>query len=307
MTYRLRFPDLTEQGKEIVVLEDRMAAAALVVPPFEAVDLAVERRRAGRDHVWDFTYRLRLINADKSSYTVPQIAFYWLVHDFGEELEDAEVRQTDTAPAVVRYVTTVTDIGPLDIRDTISLGDYRSVATMWRVVAWVVSPLPLLAWVLYVGRLSRHRPVGAQREIAADDQVLDLPETLSLSAARRKLRHSIETLGASAADGDATGAVERDLVIALRDYLHAELPALNPGDTAREIRRYVETALPSSPRRDALLVLATQLADYQRRLEHGAAAPHPDRSGDARALEASLDNLRGRFHAWQRVTQIFTR
>jgi hypothetical protein len=33
MTYRLRFPDLTEQGKEIVVLEDRMAAAALVVPP----------------------------------------------------------------------------------------------------------------------------------------------------------------------------------------------------------------------------------------------------------------------------------
>ena len=143
MTYRLRFPDLTDQGKEIVVLEDRMAAAALLVPPFEALDLAVERRRAGGDHVWDFTYRLRLINAEKTNYTVPPIAVYWLVHDFGEDLEDAEVRQTETAPAVVRYVTTVIDVGRLDIRDTISLGEYGAVAAMWRVVAWVVSPLPL--------------------------------------------------------------------------------------------------------------------------------------------------------------------
>jgi hypothetical protein len=303
MTYRLRFPDLTDQGKEIVVLEDRMAPATLLVPPFEAVDLAVDRRRAGGEHVWDFSYRLRLINAEKTSYTIPPIAIYWLVHDFGEDLEDAEVRQVDTAPAAIRYVTTITDQARLDIRDTISLGEYGSVAAVWRIVAWVVSPLPLLAWVLYVGRLSRRPPVAAQRAIAVEnDQREELPVTMSVAAARRQLRRRIAALR----DPSGEGGV-RDLVIALREYLHAELPELNPGDTPREIRRYVETSLPSSHRREALLVLATQLADYQRRLEHGITAEPGDQSGDALALEASLDSLKGYLQFWRRVTQKLAR
>jgi hypothetical protein len=308
MTYRLRFPDLTDQGKEIVVLEDRMAAGALLVPPFEAVDLAVERRRAGAEHVWDFTYRLRLINAEKSNYTVPPIAISWLVHDFGEELEDAEVRQIETAAAVVRYVSTVTDIGRLDIRDTISLGEYRAVAATWRIVAWVVSPLPLLAWILYVGRLARRRPVADRREIAADDdRETELPVTLSVAAARRQLRPRIEALRAPAADDLTSPVAERDLVIGLRDYLHAELPELNAGDTPREIRRYVETNLALGPRRDALMVLAALLADYQRRLEHGTTLPPGDRSGDALAMETSLDSLRRHLQVWRRITQTFSR
>lgn len=308
MTYRLRFPDLTDQGKEIVVLEDRMTAEALLVPPFEAVDLAVDRRSAGGEHVWDFTYRLRLINAEKATYTVPPIAIYWLVHDFGEDLEHAEVRQIDTAPAFIRYVTTVTDTGRLDIRDTISLGEYRTAAATWRIIAWVVSPLPLLAWVLYVGRLSRRRPAAARREIAADnDQSAAPPETLSVAAARRQLRRRIAALRDPDPDDRVSEAVARHLVIGLREYLHAELPELNPGDTAREIRQYVEAGRPSSPRREALLVLATQLADYQRRLEQGLTVPAADRSGDAAALDAALDSLRGHLQVWRRITQAFTR
>ena len=308
MTYRLRFPDLTDQGKEIVVLEDRMTAAVLLVPPFEAVDLTVGRHRAGGEHVWDLTYRLRLINAEKTNYVVPPIAIYWLVRDIGEDIEDAEVRQIDTAPAVVRYVTTVTDVGRLDIRDTISLGEYGAIAGIWRVVAWVVSPIPLLAWVLYVGHLSRRRPVAARRETAAEhDQDAELPVALSVGAARRQLRRRIGALGASAFDDGSSGMSERDLVIALREYLHAELPELNSGDTPREIRRYVETALPSNPRREALLVLATLLADYQGRLEQGIVTSPSNPSDDARALEASLASLRGHLQVWRRVTQAFTR
>ena len=308
MTYRLRFPDLTDQGKEIVVLEDRMMADALLVPPFEALDLALERRRVGVEHIWDFTYRLRLIHAEKSNYTVPPIAIYWLVHDFGEDLENAEVRQIETEPAVVRYVTTVTDVGRLDIRDTISLGEYGAVAAMWRFIAWIVAPLPLLAWVLYVGRLSRRRPAAARREFAAEDnEATELPVASSVAAARRQLRRRIAALRAPSPDAAAWAAADRDLVIGLREYLHAELPELNPGDTPREIRRYVETALPSSPRREALLVLATQLADYQSRLEHGMAAPADARSADALALEAALDSLKRHLQVWRRLTQTFSR
>jgi hypothetical protein len=125
---------------------------------------------------------------------------------------------------------------------------------------------------------------------------------LSVAAARRQLRRSI----AAAAEGRSEAAV-RDLVIGPRDYLHAELPELNPGDTPRDIRRHVETALPSGPRRDALLVLATQLADGQRRLEHGTTAPPGDRTGDVVALEASLDSLRGHLQVWRRITEVFKR
>ena len=56
-TYRVRFQDLIAQGKEIVVIEDRMAPDKLPLAPFEAVGLEVEKHQIGPEHVWEFRYR----------------------------------------------------------------------------------------------------------------------------------------------------------------------------------------------------------------------------------------------------------
>ena len=48
--YRVRFPDLIAQGREIIILEDRMVPENLPIHPFEAVSLeirqAADRQRA---------------------------------------------------------------------------------------------------------------------------------------------------------------------------------------------------------------------------------------------------------------------
>src|SRR5438105_3542721 len=55
-TFRVTFKDLIGEGKEILVLEDRMAPDKLPLAPFEAIALAVNKRQVGELHVWDFVY-----------------------------------------------------------------------------------------------------------------------------------------------------------------------------------------------------------------------------------------------------------
>jgi hypothetical protein len=306
ITYRVRFPELMAVGKEIIILEDRMTPETLSVHPFEGTALQIEKRAVRGRHVWDFAYRLRLIHPDKSSYTIPPIVVYWLVRDFGEAIEEAEVQQVETAPAPVRYVSTITDAGLLDIRDTIDLGEYGTLATAWTTIAWVVSPLPLLLWILYVGKLSRRpRPVSVKdrtdEELEQIEGQLSVPP--SVGTARRQLRRTIRRLidSGSSEDGQALRALARDLVISIRDYLHAELPELNPGDTAREIKHHVETRVPPGSRREALLALASRLVVYQRRLELDVADSIPDQAEEARVLDASVNQLRAHVRMWRQV------
>jgi hypothetical protein len=307
MTYRVRFPELLDQGQEIIVLEDRMTPETLAVHPFEAVSLEIEKRRVRDGHVWDLVYRLRLIHPSKSGYTIPGIAVYWLVRDLGEPIEDAEVQQVETDPAPVRYVTTITDLGPLDIRDTIDLGEYGTLAAAWTTIAWVVSPLPLFLWMLYVGRLSR-RPRRASVKDRTTEELEQIEGQLSIPppvrAARRQLRRRIRGLSElpPGEEGPAVLALERDLVISMRDYLHAELPELNQGDTPRDIKRYVETRVPAGGRQEALLVLASRLLVHQRRLEQGAFESIPDPAGEAHVLAGALDQLRTHVRMWRQVT-----
>ena len=94
-TYRLRFPDLISEGREILVLEDRMVPENLPVHPFEAVTLDVYKSQVEDEHIWDFEYGLRLIAPEKAVYVVPSFSFYYLMRDLGEDIEDAEIQQVD--------------------------------------------------------------------------------------------------------------------------------------------------------------------------------------------------------------------
>jgi hypothetical protein len=93
---------------------------------------------------------------------------------------------------------------------------------------------------------------------------------------------------------------QRHVVISLRDYLLAEVPSLNPGDTAKEIRRHIETLETAAPRRLILEQLAARLVVYQTGLETGEPVAAPDPAGDGDEIERLVSSLRwqGRLYQW---------
>ena len=295
--YRLRFPDLIPSGQEIIILEDRMTPEALPVHPFEAVSLAVEKDRIDDTHVWDFVYEFRLVDPNKMTYVLPSFSFYYLVRDLGEDIEDAEVQQVDGGQGLVRYVTSVTDEPLLDIRDTIELGSFEGLAAFFRTLAWVVAPLPLLVWFVMLVRFARKpKAVSIEKQQEEDELArieAQIPTPPSIWEARRAANRELAALRRLPRDpgADRLGDVQRTLVLALRDYLRADLPGLHPGDTALDIQRHVD-GLKDGYRKGALGVLAARLVAYQRGLETGTPAPVEHPAAEARRLGDALSLLR---------------
>ena len=305
-TYRVRFPDLIDQGREIIILEDRMVPETLPVHPFEGIGLDVRKRQVDDEHLWDFTYTFRLIAPEKSTYVLPGFSFYYLVRDLGEDVEDAEVRQIDSAGNLVRYVTTLTDTPLLDIRDTIDLGTFSARATAFRVLGWTLAPLPLLVWlVLLVRQARRPKQVSeAKREEEAELERIEaqIQPPPSIWQARRNLRQQVRLLDdlAPSENGAALSDLKQSLVITGREYMRAELPELHSGDTPRDISTHV-AGLKDGPRKEALGRLAERLVDYQRSLEQGVATPIDDPPGEARLFDESISMLRPHIQLWTRI------
>lgn len=295
--YRVRFPDLIGEGREVVILEDRMAPENLPVHPFEGVALAIRKRRVEDEHVWDFAYEFRLIAPEKAVYQLPGFSFFYLVRDLGQAIEDAEVEQVDGGGGLVRYVSTMTDLPVLDIRDTIEFGSFQGRTLFFQVMAWGLAPLPLALWlVLLVRRLRRPVQAAADDRRAADELArieAQIPLQPTVRQARRRLMREIGALAAlrPGVDDASAAGVHRGLVIALREYLRAALPALHSGDTARDIYAYVD-GLPAGGRTDALRALAARLVACQRGLEHDLPASLDDPAGEARRLRGAVVQLR---------------
>lgn len=295
--YRLRFPDLIPSGREIIVLEDRMTPEALPVHPFEAVSLAVEKDRIDDTHVWDFVYGFRLVDPNKMTYVLPSFSFYYLVRDLGEDIEDAEVQQVDGGQGLVRYVTSITDEPLLDIRDTIELGTFDGLAAFFRTLAWVVAPLPLALWLVMLVRFARKPKAVSMEKQQEEDELArieaQIPAPPSIWEARRVVARELGALRRLPRDAaaDQLADRQRSLVLALRDYLRADLPGLHPGDTALDIQRHVD-GLKDGYRKGALGVLAARLVAYQRGLETGKPAPVERPAAEARQLGDALSLLR---------------
>ena len=295
--YRLRFPDLVSEGQEIIILEDRMTPEALPVHPFEAVSLIVDKRRIEDEHIWDFTYGFRLVDPNKMTYLLPNFSFYYLIRDLGEDIEDAEVQQVDGGQGLVRYVTSITDEPLLDIRDTIELGNFAGRATVFRTLAWTVAPLPLLLWLVMLVRLARKPKMVSLEKQQEEDELARLeaqiPVPPSIWEARRSVHHELKTLQSlpKGVGGDRLLACQRSLVLALRDYLLADLPDLVSGDTSLDMQRHVE-GLEDGPRKTALGVLAGRLVGYQRGLECGQPVTPLKSTEEVGQLVDALSQLR---------------
>ncbi len=304
-TYRVRFPDLISEGREIIILEDRMTPENLPVHPFEGVSLDIQKRQVEDQHVWDFEYGLRLIAPEKALYVVPGFSFYYLVRDLGEDIEDAEVQQVDGGGNLVRYVTTITDVPVLDIRDTIELGSFQGRATLFSTLAWGVAPLPLLVWFgLLIRHARRPRMVTEEQKEDADELArieAEIPVPPSIWESRRTLSARLAALsGLPRATPDKPqdtltlsklGTLQRDMIIGTREYLRAELPELVSGDTPKDMLAHVESMKDGSRRR-SLQQLATRLVTYHRALERGQVAPVPDPAKESKELSNALSQLR---------------
>lgn len=303
-TYRVRFPDLIANGKEIIILEDRMVPESLPVHPFEGLSLDIQKSRVGDEHIWNFVYGFRLITPEKAVYVLPSFSFYYLVRDLGEEIEDAEVQQIEGGQGLVRYVATITDLPVLDIRDTVELGEFSGRVTLFRTIVLTVAPLPLVIWLFLLVRLAR-RPkmvsleaVKTAEELERLDAQIQAPP--SIWAARRNLRRYLKALGLiipTHDNGTALRDLERTLVISTREYLQAELPNLNPGDTAKEIMLHIE-GLHDGVRKDGLVALASRLVVYQSGLEKGAEASIEDPAEEVRKFDEALMLLRPHVRLW---------
>jgi hypothetical protein len=310
-TFRVRFRNLIEDGREVMVLEDRMDPEKLAVAPFEGVGLDVRKRQVDDEHIWDFVYRFRLVNPEKGIQLLGRITFYWLVRDIGQNIEEAQVFQSETEPLQLRYVSTITEEPVLNIRDTIELGNFAGRAALFRTVAWVVAPLPLVLWAAGLVLALRRRPLAADTLARRPSEETDEAHT-GLTApptpwqARRDLRRQLSALGDLSAGSDELFDVERRLVISLREYLKVEEPRLNPGDTAKEIKRYVDTTLGAGRREDILRALARRLVGYQNDLERGAASIG-DPATEAREVESLLHGLRLRARAGNRLRKVVGR
>ena len=310
-TYRLRFPDLINAGREIIILEDRMVPENLPIHPFEAVSLEIRKSQIDSEYIWDFVYDMRLVAPEKAVYVVPAFSFYYLVRDLGEDIEDAEIQQVDGGQSLVRYVTTMNDVPMLNIRDTIELGEFSGRAALFRTIAWTVAPLPLLVWVVLLVRLAR-RPKIISLEAAKEAEELEkieaqIPVPPSIWEARRNFRGQLTFLRATqeSGSGDVTSDMERGLVLASRDYLRAELPDLNSGDTAKDVLAHID-GLGDGARKDALAILAERLVSYQYALEHGDAVL-ANLAEEVAVLDESLTALRPHIMLWRRILEFVER
>ena len=299
VVYRVKFPDLIGEGRELVVLEDRMVPENLSVDPFDASSVAVVKRRVGDEHIWDFAYTFRMLNPTKRTYVLPRVRFFWLVRDLGETIEDADAQLIDSDELYVSYVTTVTEDPVIDVRDTVELGSFRTRATIMKAIAWTIAPLPLVVWLVLFVRLMRRPRLARQDPLKGEDDLEALEVYLEPAAGqtRRQLARQLKVLGAMdhqspPGNGQAWLALERSLVISLKDLLRAELPELNPGDTPKDIKAHIERSVKSGTRKDALMTLASKMVVYQGGLEQGKPAPVEDAEMEARRLQRSLRQLR---------------
>jgi hypothetical protein len=182
---------------------------------------------------------------------------------------------------------------------------------LFRGIAWIVGPLPLAFWVVAVVRSAR-RPreaVAARQWDEKDESAPPLPAPPSIRDTRYRLLRQLRELAALAGPtgGPESLDLERGLVVSLREYLMAHIPDLNPGDTAKDIRRHVETRLGDGKRAALLMELSNRLVEHQSALEHGEPAVIGDPTAEAREIRALVDALRWRGPFSERLADVVRR
>lgn len=228
-TYRVTFLDLSESGKEIVVLEDRLLPGVAPFAPYEAVRLDVWKMQDGKQHIWDMTYTLRVIQSEKGSRNIPALIIPWYIQEPGKRPDQLVVNDTiKTDEVPVNYVTTVTETPFLGPRDQVDMGRLPWHAQWWGrllYVAWVPGALLVFLFV----RALQTAPAISESETTSGRKIHWRFAYPALFARYRLLR-CVTQLERSIA-GSASREQKLHLAQEIKSFLTAHWPLFERGYT----------------------------------------------------------------------------
>ena len=292
-TYRVRYLNLEESGKEVIFWGEEAEPKSLPVAPFEVLKLEkkpdpkkpkpiyrykTDGERYVVEYVWDLEYTLRIINPKKGPYKIPSFNFYWSLKEGGIDIQQVKKNPFPTEEVYINYITTITQDPYLDIRDNIDFGTYSRRATVLWYISRVLTPIVFLApfiWFIFSAKIKVGKAVVSPSRSDEQDYIAKT-DNISFGKAYRDFFFDIERL---ASNFDASISTRNDPSILLvqekkiatliRDVLRAKLEKVNPGDTPADIKAYIEGNIKDGIYKSSLMALAERLVDYDRDVQSG--------------------------------------
>lgn len=282
--YRIRYLDLRQYGREIILDEGSYKPANLPVVMgggLELVGVRIDGPKVAPgsetdELIIDIFHTLRIIDPEKGEKVIPKFRVRWAEVQAGqrENITFIDSEEFDTAAVPVVYVSTINKQPAVDIRDEIRLGDYDFQAQAYRWTYLAVSPLLFLAGLaaLVISargfRLKRLQSDDAGDEPEsesgpASDEIVYTRYTFAQAYRNFFRQWSAVRQQSEKANLSAHAQVSRlgELYKALRILLSAALNA-KPGHTVRELGELIA----GSSRRGAplavLLRAHSKLVDY---------------------------------------------
>ncbi|HUZ92801.1 MAG TPA: hypothetical protein VNG29_02260 [Candidatus Paceibacterota bacterium] len=270
ITYRVRYLDLANTGKEIVVLRNQMSDAAFA--PFEVVKIdASDKRKNGGEYEWNFKYTLRIIGLKKGDLRVPKIPFYWAIRTVGSNPSDAanaDVKTFETEAVPIMYVTTLTKKTPLYVRDAMQFGNAEREARLLKAASGTIVLALFAGFLFFLRRFVRRMRGGAtgKSKDASDDSIMIERDDVSF---RNELR-ALTKLTRNPAEGDEwRRMIEKRIFDLMRSLIMLEVPKARRSHTPRELAACVGSAALKGKRKEVLAAITARLAVMEVRMDSG--------------------------------------
>lgn len=315
-TYLVRFIDLTDQGEMIEVKEAEISKVG-TLGDFEVLKLEKEKVvppvKEFTEHWWYLTYTLRIINSEKGPKVIPPLPIPWVLVGAGQDPNDSSLKVNSdmkTDPVHINYVTTIpAKETSLDIRDSLSFGNFSRIAFWLKVASWSLGIVPLSLFVLALARRRRSSPAvqdvktfdfaDVDAESISDIEVM--PRDKALRELKKMLRN-FHKLNPSTCKESDLFSLERRLSHLLSNFLRAEL-SLSLGATPTEMISHAGKNLKDLKNGNLVLELARINAFYDNEVQRGEIKSCTDFILNTQILNTTL----GKMSWYSRIVRVILR
>ena len=263
-SYRIQFLDLSDD--EIIIDESTLNTGML--DRFEIVKFEINKSTQRRNflvHIWDLKYTLRIIEREKGHYKISPMTILWKRKKIGQKADEAKVNTNIRTEEVhVDYVTTITQDPESMAREQIEIDNFRARTWILRGIASLLVLGPLGIWLFALsGKLNsigKKRSEDFSVSESEDKYLIGAISLVSKSKARRNLKRSIKNLASSSRK-------EKEILVALEDFIRSEIPQLGIGATPLVMQEYLSKNLSENKYKKAMLCLALRAVEYKAFIE----------------------------------------
>lgn len=251
ITYHLEFLDLSYKNEEIIIETDKLQPVNVVIFPFEAVGLDLNKRKEGNVFIWDFRYRMRIVDKEKGDKKIPAITFRYIRKLVNDPIEKGRQKEFK-APEVninIKYVSTITKEPALDIRDSFAVSRHDWLQKISLAVVWIslASFGALIFGLVYFAKIRRKAKIVSLKKAGNGSPIkLVIAPGWSFCSPRKArknlgkiIRLAQKTIGKDSPLNQAQLlSLENELFVGLRELMFANFPALSIGYTPTEAADY---------------------------------------------------------------------